>query len=149
MDAPSYSRAESLAANPRAVRAALRLYFAIVERWGLKGDEARRLLGSPSESTYFSWKKQGVDAVSPDVMLRLSYTLGIAALLQRLFSAVPERAAPWMRTANHGPLTAGRSPLELVLEGGPVALDRLYGQLTDDAGGGLPVTVPSLAGAEH
>jgi hypothetical protein len=145
VQSPSYQRAEAVAGDPRVVRAALRAFFAVADRWGLRTDEARRLLGSPAESTFFVWKRKGVDAVSPDVMVRISYVLGIAAFLERLFAGAPERARVWIRQPNTGPLTQGRTALEYLLEGGVVALDALHGLLQSDAGGGLPVSVRALA----
>jgi hypothetical protein len=144
---PDYARAERLATDPRVVRAGLQAFFAVAERWDLKTEEARRLLGSPAESTFFTWKKRGIDSVSPDVLLRISYVLGIAALLQRLFAGAPERANQWMRQPNTGPLTRGRTALEFVLEGGVVAMDELHGLLQSDVGGGAPVSVETLAPA--
>jgi hypothetical protein len=140
---PAYGRAEQLAADPRVVREALRAYFAVADRWQLKTDEGRRLLGAPSESTYFTWKKRGVDSISPDTLLRISYVLSIAAFLRRLFGGAPERADEWMRRPNSGPLTRGRSALEFVLDGGVVALDELHGFLQSDTGSGAPVTIES------
>ncbi len=140
---PAHGRAEQLAGNPRVVREALRAYFRVVDRWQVKTDEGRRLLGGPSESTYFTWKRKGTESLSPDTLTRISYVLGIAALLQRLFSGAPDRADEWMRRPNSGPLTEGRSALDFVLEGGVVALDELHGLLQSDAGGGPPVTIES------
>jgi hypothetical protein len=143
---PDYARAERLASDRAVVRAGLRAFFAVAERWGLKTDEARRLLGSPSESTYFEWKRKGVASLSPDVLLRVSYVLGIAALLGRLFAGAPERANKWMKLPNAGPLTRGRTALEFVLEGGLVALDDLNGLLQSDVGGS-PVSNEAIAAA--
>ena len=140
---PAYERAEQLADDPRVVREALRAYFAVADRWRLKADEGRRLLGAPSESTYFTWKKKGVDSISPDTLLRISYVLGIAAFLRRLFGGAPERADTWMRRPNSGPLTRGRPALEFVLDGGVVALDELHSLLQSDVGSGTPVTTES------
>ena len=135
MIAHDYARAEQLATDPTVVREGLRAFFAIADRWELKTDEARRLLGSPSESTYFKWKKNEIRSLSPDMLLRVSYVLGIAALLRRLFAHAPERANKWIKLPNTGPLTQGRTALEFVLEGGLVALDELNCQLQSDAGG--------------
>jgi hypothetical protein len=142
--AHDYTRAERLASDPVVVGSALRAFFAISDRWGLKAAEARRLLGSPSESTYFSWKKKGVTGVSPDVLLRISYVISIAALLERLFAGAPERAHKWMTSPNKGPLTKGRTALEFALEGGLIALDELNGLLQSDVGGGAPVSTDAI-----
>lgn len=138
MTVPNYAQAERLAGESRFVRQGLRAFFAVADRWGLKADEARRLLGSPSGSTYYAWKSKGVNTVSPDVMIRVSYILGIAALLERLFAAAPERAKQWINQPNMGPLTRGRTALDYLLEGGLVAMDELHGLLQSDAGSGSP-----------
>jgi Protein of unknown function (DUF2384) len=142
---PDYSKAERLAGDSRHVRAGLRAFFAIADRWDLRVDEARRLLGSPSESTYHGWKSRGVAKVSPDVMVRISYIIGIAALLERLFAGAPDRANTWMRQPNTGPFTRGRTALDYLLEGGLVAMDELHGLLQSDAGAGSPLVPASRA----
>jgi len=137
---PNHARAEALAADPRAVEAATRAFFALAERWKLSGDEARRLLAAPSERTYHGWKSGKVGRLGPDGLVRISYLLGIAAFLDRLFAGAPERAAAWMKCPNQSALTGGRSALAFVLDGGVVALDALHGSLQAEVGGGSPVT---------
>ena len=133
-----FSLAERLAGDPHRVGVALRAFYAIADRWGLKADDARRLLGSPSESTYFEWKRKPPSSLSPDSMVRISYLLGMAALLERLFATAPERANAWVSQPNSGPLTEGSTALEYMLDGGLVAMDELFGQLQSDAGFGSP-----------
>jgi hypothetical protein len=114
---------------------ALDAFFALAERWQLDSEEQRILLGSPSASTLFAWKKSRAARLAPDVLVRISYLLGIAAALSRVFALAPARAAVWMRTANDGPLTRGRTPLSVALDGGVVALHSLRMLLEHDAGG--------------
>ena len=56
---------------------ALRTFFALAERWGLSADEQRALLGWPSRSTFFAWRKGQVAAVPYDTLTRLSLLVGI------------------------------------------------------------------------
>ena len=56
---------------------ALRAFFALAERWKLRGAEQRTLLGDPPESTYFKWKKMKDGALGRDEIDRISYLLGI------------------------------------------------------------------------
>jgi hypothetical protein len=102
--------AEQLAA------AGLRSFFRIAELWRLSVDEQITLLGGPSRSTYFKWKKDGATALSPDVLERISYVLGIYKALQIL---VPDEAAAdaWVRAPNDAVPFGGRSALARMLSG--------------------------------
>lgn len=95
---------------------ALRAFFRIAELWRLSVDEQIRLLGSPSRSTYFKWKKEGVRQLPRDTLERISYILGIYKALQILLPD-PEAADAWVRKPNAAPLFAGRSALERMLSG--------------------------------
>ena len=39
------------------VRAALQGFFGIMDLWGVGNDEARVILGAPSQSTFFAWRR--------------------------------------------------------------------------------------------
>ncbi|HEY8468975.1 MAG TPA: MbcA/ParS/Xre antitoxin family protein [Longimicrobiales bacterium] len=95
---------------------ALRAFFRIAELWRLSVDEQIRLLGSPSRSTYFKWKKEGVRQLPRDTLERISYILGIYKALQILLPD-PAAADAWVRKPNAAPLFAGRSALERMLSG--------------------------------
>jgi hypothetical protein len=95
---------------------ALRAFFALAERWKLRGAEQRTLLGDPPESTYFKWKKQQDGAPSRDVIERISYLLGIWKDLQILFPD-PAQADAWVRKPNDAPLFGGRPALDRMLSG--------------------------------
>lgn len=95
---------------------ALRAFFALAERWKLRGADQRTLLGDPPESTYFKWKKQQDGAPSRDVIERISYLLGIWKDLQILFPD-PAQADAWVRKPNTASLFGGRSALERMLSG--------------------------------
>jgi hypothetical protein len=92
----------------RMAAAGLRTFFRIASQWQLSVEEQVTLLGSPSRSTYFKWKKEGADSLSRDTLERLSYVLGIWKALQVL---LPEEAAAdaWIRKANE--CAAVRRPL--------------------------------------
>jgi hypothetical protein len=95
---------------------ALRAFFRIAELWRLSVDEQIRLLGSPSRSTYFKWKKEGVRQLPRDTLERISYILGIYKALQILLPD-PQAADAWVRKPNAAPLFGGRSALERMLSG--------------------------------
>ena len=95
---------------------ALRAFFRIAQLWRLSVDEQIRLLGSPSRSTYFKWKKEGARQLPRDTLERISYILGIYRALQILLPD-PAAADAWVRKPNAAPLFAGRSALERMLSG--------------------------------
>ena len=91
-------------ANPPAkvsadvVAAGLRAFFRIVETWKLKPEHAIVLLGQPSRSTYYQWKRGtvGSAAASIDLATRISHVLGIFKALETLYPH-PELADRWVR----------------------------------------------------
>ena len=95
---------------------ALRAFFRIAAAWGLRNNEARRLLGDPPESTYYKWKKQQDGVPGRDVLERISYVLGIFKALQLLFPE-PARADAWLRRPNAALPFGGGSALERMLSG--------------------------------
>lgn len=98
-------------------RGALRTFFRIVRDWALDTDQAMRLLGLTSRSTYFKWKKDPASArLSPDALERLSYIFGIYKDLQILLPS-PESADSWIHRPNQAPPFGGRSALERMLAG--------------------------------
>jgi hypothetical protein len=116
--------------------AALRTFFRIAEAWALTQQEARILLGSPPESTYYKWKSGQVGHVQRDLLERLSYLLGIYKALQILLP-VPAAADSWVKRPNSAPLFGGRSALDLMLSGNVSDL-YLTRQYLDAERGGWP-----------
>lgn len=88
------------------------VFLRISAAWGLQADEASRLLGL-SEVEYAHWVEAPV--LTPAILLRLSYVLGIHVDLTRLLPA-PGRAAHWMRQPNTAALFGGGTALEYLLE---------------------------------
>jgi hypothetical protein len=95
---------------------ALRTFFRIADAWGLSGEEARTLLGSPPRSTYFVWKKTGHGQLARDTLERVSYILGIYKALQIL---LPDASAAdaWVRKPNAAPMFGGKPALQRMLSG--------------------------------
>ena len=100
---------------------ALRAFFTFAARWGLSLDAQRALLGWPSRSALFAWKKGQVGALPYDTLTRLSLLLGIYKALHVLY---PDEgfADEWPKLQNTNPIFAGRSPLDLMVHGDVEAL---------------------------
>lgn len=93
---------------------ALRTFFRIAECWGLKEQEQMRILGLDSRSTYQSWKRGAVAAISKDALERISYVFGIYKALHVL---LPQTADAWIRKANAAAPFAGGSALDRMMSG--------------------------------
>ncbi len=116
--------------------AGLRAYAGMAAAWGLSVDEQLALLGEPSRSTYFAWRKQPAQARLPrDTLERLSNLLGIYKSLQVLFPA-PEVADAWVRRPNAAPPFGGRSALQRMLAGNVSDLNAVRRYLDGVRGGG-------------
>ena len=95
---------------------ALRAFFNMAERWGLRIADQRTLLGDPPESTFYKWKRQQDGALGRDTLERISYLLGIYKALHILFPD-PAQADAWLHKPNRSPLFGGQSALERMLSG--------------------------------
>jgi hypothetical protein len=107
--------------HDNSVAVGLRAFFAIADKWALTPDEAMALLGHPSKSTFYNWKKgeTGQVAHSFDLASRISYVLGIFKALEILYQR-PELADQWVRRPNKA--FGGRSAMERMRAGHMVDL---------------------------
>jgi len=95
---------------------ALRTFFMIAEKWDLSNEQQQTLLGNPSRSTFFNWKKERDGALPKDTLERISYILGIYKALQILLPQAPA-ADSWVKKPNTAAPFGGRSALERMLSG--------------------------------
>ena len=106
------SRARAAAADRQ--RAAMVGFFRILELWGASNAEMRRVLGSPSERTFYEWKSARVRRMPDDTLRRIGYVAGIYKALQILY-ADPAQADAWVRRPNR--YFGGQMPLERMAAG--------------------------------
>ena len=78
---------------------ALSTFFNIMQKWGVKNDVQITLLGCPSPSTFFNWKKGKVSSLPVDTLERISYVMGIYKALGMLFPSRAQADA-WPKKAN-------------------------------------------------
>jgi len=99
----------------------------LAAEWGVTGEQMAALLAvSPS-----TWDRMAAgtwtQAFNQDQMTRVSALVGIFKGLHLLFAADAEggsMADRWPRLHNEGPLFAGKSPIEAMIEGGiPVMIE--------------------------
>jgi uncharacterized protein (DUF2384 family) len=99
--------------------AALRGFFLIMEAWRLGAEDARILLGSPPERTYYAWRQGNAVRVPQDTMKRIGYVAGIYKALQIVYSD-PQMADGWLHRPNKA--FGDRTPLERMRGGDVVDL---------------------------
>jgi hypothetical protein len=107
--------------TPRAIDhdAVKRGFFRIMDAWEVRDADAQVLLGRPSRTTFYGWKKAEGGKLSHDTLERVSYVLGIYKALQLLFSN-PGQADAWMKKPNAA--FGGQSALDRALGGRVVDL---------------------------
>jgi len=96
---------------PAAFRVAIRTLAA----WGFTHDEMATALGLEPRTLY-RYKRQGLSAraISPDLIERTSYVLGIEKALEILLAGEPEQEEHdirrWVNSPSDAPLFAGHAP---------------------------------------
>lgn len=98
----------------------LRTFLAIADLWALTEEERRRILGSPSRSTYHSWAKAVREhreiTLDLDTLVRISAVLGIYQALRILHDSEAKGLA-WLRGPHRATVFGGRPPMELLTGG--------------------------------
>jgi len=110
----------SKAERERLSRSALVAFFRLVERWKLRDEEARELLGGLSSSAYYDWKKNPDRVLEVDRITRLSYLIGIYKALHIVYG--DKLADEWVKLENRNAIFGGRTPLAYMLGGGLAAI---------------------------
>lgn len=112
--------------------AMLRAVFNLFDRWKVTDGQARVLLGQPSQSTFYRWKRGEVGHIPHDAVWRLGDLMGIHKALRYLFIE-PERAYAWMAKPNFA--FGGASALERMLAGAPSDITAVRAYLDAERGG--------------
>jgi uncharacterized protein (DUF2384 family) len=103
-------------ARSRLSRPAIEAFFAIVEKWDLRNEDAMALLGGTSHGRYYELKKNRKGLLSQDELTRISLLIGIFKALNILFSQ--RLANQWTSRPNSNPMFNDAPPLELLMRGG-------------------------------
>lgn len=125
-------RAAAGAVTPAETAAMMRAAFNLFRLWNVSDGAARILLGQPSPSTFYRWKRGAIGAVPSDTVWRLGDLMGIHKALRHLF-AEAERGYAWIKRPNAA--FGGRSALERMLAGAPSDLAAVRNYLDAERGG--------------
>lgn len=112
--------------------AMLRAVVNLLRLWKVNDSQARVLLGQPSPSTFYRWKRGEIGAVPPDTVWRLGDLMGIHKALRHLFTE-PERGYAWVSRPNTA--FGGKSALDRMLAGAPSDLTAVRNYLDAERGG--------------
>jgi hypothetical protein len=104
----------------RLSRPALEAFFNIVERWGVRDEDAKALLGGVSNGPFYEMKRDPGRLLEADRLTRISYLVGVFKALNILYSE--ELADAWVRRPNTNLLFAGETPLAYMARGGLPAM---------------------------
>ncbi len=112
--------------------AALRAAFRLFERWEVTDAQARLLLGQPSPSTFYRWKRGAMGALPADTVWRLGDLMGIHKSLRFMFTEA-ERGYAWIKRPNGA--FGGGSALDRMLGGSPSDLSSVRAYLDAERAG--------------
>ena len=107
-------------ARERLSPAALKAFFNIAERWQIRDDDARALLGGVSNGPFYEMKRNPDRMLDADRLMRVSYLVGIFKALGILYSDA--HADAWVHQPNTNPIFAGQTPLSYMIAGGLPAM---------------------------
>ncbi len=125
----------SKAERERLSPSALKAFFSIVDRWGVRDEDARQLLGGVTNGPYYEMKKNPKGRVlDADKLLRISYLIGIFKALNILHGQ--PLADQWVRLPNSNRIFAGSTPLVYMMKGGAPAMQTVR-RLLDARRGGM------------
>ncbi len=110
------SRAERVRLSPSALKA----FFNIMQRWRVRDEDARTLLGGVTNGPFYEMKRNADRVLDADKLTRISYLIGIFKALGLLYSE--KLADAWVQLPNSSALFAGQSPLAFMIKGGLPAI---------------------------
>lgn len=124
--------------SARAIRerlspAALRGFFALSERWRLRDEDARALLGGVTNGPFYQMRKDPERTLDVDRLTRVSLLVGIFKALNILYGEA--LADAWVKLPNANPIFGGRTPLAYMLAGGVPAMQTVRRLLDARRGG--------------
>jgi hypothetical protein len=117
--------------TPAEAAAMLRAAFNLFGRWKLSDAEARTLLGQPSSSTFYRWKRGNIGIIPRDTVWRLGDLMGVHKALRYMFTE-PERGYAWMHASNL--VFGGKSALDRMLGGAPSDITAVRSYLDAERG---------------
>ena len=124
------AKAERQRLSPAAIKA----FFNMMEKWSVRDEDARSLLGGVSNGQYYDMKKKPQRTLDTDTLTRISYLVGIFKALNILYSE--KLADAWAMRPNTNRIFGGQTPLAYMIKGGLPAMQTVR-RLLDARRGGV------------
>jgi len=99
---------------------AIKAFLNIMNKWGIRDEDARALLGGMSNGRFYDMKKQPERTLDADTLTRISYLVGIFKALNILHSV--KLADAWVQRPNTNRIFGGQAPLAYMIKGGLPAM---------------------------
>src|SRR4051812_12073230 len=96
LNTPNQAKGAVTQAEAQAMR---RAAFNLFKLWGVTDSQARVLLGNPSQSTFYRWKRGQIGTIPQDAIWRLGDRMGIQKAVRHLFTD-PQRGYAWVSRPN-------------------------------------------------
>jgi hypothetical protein len=112
---------------------AIKAFFATMEKWRVRDEDARALLGGISNGRFYEMKKKPERTLDADTLMRISYLVGIFKALNILYSE--KLADAWVGLSNTNRIFGGRTPLSYMITGGLPAMQTVRRLLDARRGG--------------
>lgn len=113
---------------------AIKAFFNIMEKWGVRDEDARTLLGGISNGQFYELKKKPERALDADTLTRISYLVGIFKALNILYAEA--LADAWVQRPNTNRIFGGQTALAYMAKGGLPAMQAVR-RLLDARRGGM------------
>ena len=123
-----------LATRKRLSSTGIKAFLRIMDRWGIKDQNARDLLGGVSSGSFYGLKKEpGRRVLDQDTLTRISLLIGIFKALNILYSR--RLADAWMTLPNSNPMFRGSTPFAYILRLGQPGMVEVRQMLDARRGG--------------
>ena len=114
--------------------AGVRTFLNIMQRWRVRDEDARQLLGGISNGAFYTMKKDPERILDEDRLRRISFLIGIFKALSIIHGeALADR---WMTLPNSNRIFGGGTPIAYLIRGGLPAFQTVR-RLLDARRGGL------------
>jgi hypothetical protein len=113
---------------------AIKAFFNIMAKWGVRDDDAKVLLGGVSNGQFYDMKKDPERTLDADTLTRISCLVGIFKALNILYS--DKLADAWVKRPNTNRIFSGQMPLAYMMTGGLPAM-QIVRRLVDARRGGM------------